>query len=71
MNHGITRVLLGGDANGAPGDPKIVPCRGLYCAVQSHPSLYEDENIPADLYFAALDGDWNGDGDGLWGEPGE
>ncbi len=68
--HGITHVLLGGDGDGPPGTAKIVPYRGLYCTVQSS-SVYEDENIPADLYFAALDGDWNGDGDGLWGEPGE
>ncbi|HUV37827.1 MAG TPA: C25 family cysteine peptidase [Patescibacteria group bacterium] len=70
-NHGITHVLLAGDANGAPAVAKIVPYRGLRCAVQSRPSLYEDDNLPADLYFAALDGDWNTDGDALWGEPGE
>lgn len=71
VNYGITHVLLGGDADGAPADPKVVPYRGMYCAVQSRPTLYEDDNIPADLYFAALDGDWNTDGDALWGEPGE
>ncbi len=70
-NRGITSVLLGGDADGAPGVPKIVPCRGLYGAVLDRESFYEDENIPADIYFAALDGDWNADGDDLWGEPGE
>lgn len=70
-NRGITHVLLGGDADGAPGVPKAVPCRGLYGAVLDRESLYEDENIPADIYFAALDGNWNSDGDGLWGEPGE
>lgn len=70
-NHGITHVLLGGDADGAPGVPKIVPYRGLYGIVLDRESLCEDENIPADIYFAALDGDWNADGDNLWGEPGE
>jgi hypothetical protein len=68
--HGITHVLLGGDADGPPEDPKIVAYRGLYCGVQSS-NYYEDENIPADLYFAALDGTWNDDGDDRWGEPGE
>ena len=68
--HDITHVLLGGDGDGPPADPKIVPYRGLYCIVQSS-VLYEDDNIPADCYFAGLDGTWNGDEDSLWGEPGE
>ncbi|MCK4236735.1 MAG: hypothetical protein KAX38_06425, partial [Candidatus Krumholzibacteria bacterium] len=68
--HGITHVLLGGDGDGPPEDPKIVPYRGLCCGVQSS-YFYEDDNIPADHYFAALDGSWNDDGDSLWGEPGE
>jgi hypothetical protein len=70
-NRGVTHVLLGGDADGAPGVPKIVPCRGFYGAVLDRESLCEDENIPADIYFVALDGNWNADGDGLWGEEGE
>lgn len=65
--HGVTHVLLAGDSDGGASD---VPHRGLYCAVQSS-GLYEDDDIPADLYYAALDGSWNGDGDSLWGEPGE
>lgn len=66
-NLGVTHVLLAGDSDGGLSD---VPHRGLYCAVLSS-SLYEDDDIPADLYYAALDGNWNGDGDSLWGEPGE
>ena len=69
-NHGIDYVLLGGDGDGAPSDPKIVPYRGFYCGVQSS-SFYEDDNIPADIYFANLDGNWNDDDDSRWGEPGE
>lgn len=68
--HGITYVLLGGDGDGPPEDPKIVPYRGLSCSVQSS-MLHTETNIPADLYFASLDGSWNDDGDSLWGEPGE
>lgn len=63
QNYDIQYVLLGGDA-------EIVPYRGFYCGVQSS-SYYEDENIPADVYFSSLDGTWNDDGDNLWGEPGE
>ncbi|MCF8364223.1 MAG: hypothetical protein K9H16_00480 [Bacteroidales bacterium] len=63
QNHGIAHVTLGGDV-------EFVPYRGFYCGVQSS-SWYEDNNIPSDLYYAALDGNWNDDGDNLWGEIGE
>ena len=61
--NGIMMVNLAGDV------PSI-PCRGLYCHVDSG-SGYDDNNIPADLYYAALDGNWNDDGDNRWGEIGE
>ena len=62
-NWGIEYVLLGGDADrgnvgGESGD-LIVPTRLLYC----------DDYIASDLYYACLDGDYNNDGDGKWGEP--
>ena len=63
QDQSIEYVLLGGDV-------EHVPYRGFYCTVQSS-SLYEDDNIPADLYYSALDGTWNDDGDNLWGEIGE
>ncbi len=61
--NGIMMVNLAGDV------PSI-PYRGLYCHVDSG-SGYDDSDIPADLYYAALDGNWNDDGDNLWGEIGE
>jgi hypothetical protein len=70
INHGISHVLLAGDWDGGSSDPKIVPLRGLYCDVQSS-QVITDDGIPADLYFAALDGNWNTDGDERYGEPGE
>jgi hypothetical protein len=63
QSHGVQYVLLAGDA-------ELIPHRGLYCYVQSG-SGYTDNNIPSDLYYSALDGNWNTDGDALWGEPGE
>lgn len=69
-DYGITHLLLGGDGDGDPGTGGIVPYRGFYCGVQSS-SWIEDDNIPADLYYAALDGNWNADSDALWGEDGE
>ena len=63
QNNGIMMVVLGGDVN-------IVPYRGFFCQVQSS-SLYESSDIPADLYYNGLDGTWNDNNDGHWGEPGE
>jgi hypothetical protein len=63
QDHSIEFVILGGDV-------EHVPYRGFYCYAQSG-SGYEDYDIPADLYYNALDGNWNSDGDNRWGEPGE
>jgi len=57
-NHGITFVFI-------CGDDEQVPCRPLYCNAS-----YTD-NLPGDLYYSGLDGNWNNDGDNQWGEPGE
>jgi len=59
----VSFVLLAGDA-------EVVPYRGLYCYVDSG-NGYEDYNIPADLYYSSLDGTWDDDNDGIWGEIGE
>jgi hypothetical protein len=66
QSSGIGFVLLGGDTN-------HVPSRGFYCIVQEPGGGYypDDYNIPADLYYSALDGSWNNDGDSKWAEPGE
>ncbi|MDN5354694.1 MAG: hypothetical protein PWQ09_1450, partial [Candidatus Cloacimonadota bacterium] len=63
QDHNLAYVLLAGDV-------EIVPYRGFYCQVQSS-SVYESDDIPADIYFSALDGNWNDDGDNNWGEPEE
>ncbi len=62
-DNGIFYVLLGGDV-------ELFPYRGFYCSVQSS-SFYEDHNIPSDLYFSALDGTWDDNNNGVWGEIGE
>ncbi|MFW5705669.1 MAG: C25 family cysteine peptidase, partial [Bacteroidota bacterium] len=63
QDHGIQHVTLGGDV-------EHVPYRGFYCTVQSS-SVYTDDDIPSDLYYAGLDGTWNDNGNNLWGEIGE
>lgn len=58
---GILWVLLGGDAD-------VVPARHAF-AMSSEAFAHPDEDaIAADLYYADLDGDWNADGDGTYGE---
>jgi hypothetical protein len=61
--HGIDYVMIGGDC-------EVIPYRGFFCHVDSDVA-YEDYGIPADLYYAALDGNWNTDGDNKWAEPDE
>jgi len=56
-NRGLVWVLLGGDVN-------VVPYRGCYGRVGG----YTDNNMPCDLYFSDLDGDFDFDKDGIWGE---
>lgn len=53
-------VLLGGDE-------EIIPHRGLYAKVGTE----IESDICSDLYYGALDGNWNSDGDSYYGEPGE
>lgn len=51
-------VILGGD-------DEIVPERGVYGKVGST----RDNRMPSDLYFSNLDGDWNANGNSVYGEP--
>jgi hypothetical protein len=52
---GTTYVLLGGDT-------QVVPVRYAYI------TYYGGASIPTDLYYSDLDGNWNGDGDSVFGE---
>ncbi|HNT52312.1 MAG TPA: C25 family cysteine peptidase, partial [Candidatus Syntrophosphaera sp.] len=49
------------------GDIDAIPHKGLY----ANAGNYVSNNIPADIYYASLDGSWNTDGDIYWGEQGE
>ncbi|MBI5229474.1 right-handed parallel beta-helix repeat-containing protein [Candidatus Micrarchaeota archaeon] len=66
----VMYVLLGGDGDGAQvgGDSgdSIIPARNFYPRYLG--ALYFD-NIPSDLYYAALDGSFDSDGNGFFGEP--
>lgn len=53
-------VLLGGDTD-------VIPHRGFM--VDMGAGSERDVDIPADMYYSSLDGNWNTDGDAFWGEP--
>jgi hypothetical protein len=67
---GTEYVLLGGDADYSTSD-NIVPLRKLFAVEDGLPlgslDLIE-EDIPSDVYYACLDGNFNSDGDTHWGE---
>ncbi len=55
-------VLLGGDDD-------IVPPRYLFYYNVDFVPTDTNDLMPSDLYYADMDGDWDKDGDGVWGEP--
>jgi hypothetical protein len=60
--NGTMWVLLGGDEN-------VVPVRYAYPTNTSTPPPLTDQQI-CDLYYSDVDGEWDRDNDGIWGEPG-
>ena len=63
-DNGIMMVNLAGDV-------PAIPYRGFYCDVLTQGDHMTDNGIPADMYYACLDGTWNDDNDNHWGEIGE
>ncbi len=61
-NWGVEYVLIGGDAN-------VVPDPVLWVSGMDENTTYYEDSIPADLFYACLDGPYNYDGDNKWGEP--
>ena len=60
-NH-IKYILLGGDADGST---PVIPTRILYCEPVTTDST---TSIASDLYFGCLDGDYDGNGNSIFGE---
>jgi hypothetical protein len=61
QNHGVWCALLCGDTDD-------MPCRYAW-AMDCEAGMHPDENdIPADLYFSDLDGTWDANGNGVYGE---
>lgn len=67
LQHGLRYVLLGGDADGMTGCPECEPV-GVPTRYFQSSALFV-QPIPADMYFGCLDGTFDGDGDGVYGEP--
>ena len=64
-DEGTRWVLLGADA-------PLLPVRKVYTWVDvDFEGAYYEDSIATELYYADLDGDWDGDGDGAYAEPGD
>ncbi|RKY34339.1 MAG: hypothetical protein DRP78_06700, partial [Candidatus Omnitrophota bacterium] len=79
QNHNTKYVLLAGDGdaeepaaqNGETEIAPIIPHRGLsasYWNWDDGPVMITNNDIPADLYYACLDGTFDADADGIYGE---
>ncbi len=66
-NFGIAYVILGGDGDGDNAAGKVIPHRGFYNVAWGT----TEDDLPADIYYSNLDGNWNADGDNKFGEIGE
>lgn len=61
-NWGVEYVLIGGDSN-------VIVAPILWVSGMDENTTYYEDTMPADLFYACLDGPYNYDGDGYWGEP--
>jgi len=65
QNWGTLYILLGGDS-------EVVPLRYVWHSHFNHwqlvPAFPKGVYIPADMYYACLDNNWNADGDATYGE---
>ncbi|MCF7920512.1 MAG: T9SS type A sorting domain-containing protein [Candidatus Cloacimonetes bacterium] len=67
QNQNISYVILGGDSDPQNAAQDVIPHRGFYANAGGE----VDYDIPADMYYACLDGTWNDDNDNMWGESNE
>ncbi|MDD2889256.1 MAG: C25 family cysteine peptidase [bacterium] len=58
---GVVWVLLGGDVD-------IVPSRSAYAMTSNAGAMQNEDSIPSDLYYSDLDGTWDTNGNGTFGE---
>jgi hypothetical protein len=74
MQLGVEYVLLGGDGDIDNEEQNIIPARGLFANESGLPLINsqtmdeEEDDIPSDVYYACLDGNYNYDMDMHFGE---
>ena len=61
QQNGIEYAMLGGDV-------EIVPHRNFYCSVLSGGSYYTAFDIPSDLYYSGMDGNYDANNNGIYAE---
>ena len=61
LNDGIEYVLIGGDDD-------VIPAPDFYVRSWDGWDAEIEYDMPGDVFYACLDGTWNNDGDGYWGE---
>jgi len=64
-NSGISFVVLGGDSDPKNMENNIIPHRGMYLGIMG------EEDLPSDMYYGGLDGNWNENGNSRYGEANE
>ncbi len=67
-NWGVKWVTLAGDAID---DYTVIPCRYAYALTAGVGLHGRENNLPCDLYYADLDGNWNSNGNDKYGEVGD
>ncbi|MCK4353304.1 T9SS type A sorting domain-containing protein [candidate division WOR-3 bacterium] len=61
LDSGLVWVLLGGDET-------VVPIRIAYAMTCEYGVFGDEDSIPADLYYSDLDGSWDANENGIFGE---
>lgn len=50
------------------GDVDLIPARELYAFDCAYGAYDDENNIPGDMYYSCLDGDWDANNNGIYGE---
>lgn len=71
LNNNVTYILLGGDGDGARIGGETWPDNTVPSKLLCSSWIYEEEppTLASDLYYACLDGNFNANGNQIYGEP--
>lgn len=68
QNWGTRWVLLGGAADHRTTGQNIIPTRDCYYITQGVGYYNDEDTIPCDLYYGGLDGNWDANGNRVYGQ---